>query len=215
MGLFDKLLKEGEKFVKEATSEENKEKVGAFFSNLKDTVSEKANELASEENKEKVGAFFSNLKDTVSEKAAELGSEENKEKVSSFFSNLKESIKAEADKEKKEEEIWTPEPAEEGLTCREKILDVLKEEFPQYEVRENVSPAEMGGTGIFMNYSLAVYENGAPKLVMMIIGKTTTAHREYKWSRAFAQGEGITFLNFVEHYPNNKSYISERLHKYL
>ena len=87
MGLFDKLLKEGEKFVKEATSEENKEKVGAFFSNLKDTVSEKANELASEENKEKVGAFFSNLKDTVSEKAAELGSEENKEKVSSFFSN--------------------------------------------------------------------------------------------------------------------------------
>ena len=75
MGLFDKVLKQGEKFIKDVASEENKEKASAFFNKVKDTVSEKAAEIASEENKEKASAFFHKVKDTVSEKAAELTEE--------------------------------------------------------------------------------------------------------------------------------------------
>ena len=92
---------------------------------------------------------------------------------------------------------------------------MLANEFPQYTVREEVSAREMGGEGKFMNYSIVVYEGEAPKLVMMLIGKTTTSHREYRWAREFAEKNGITFLNFIKHDPNTIPYITDRLHKYL
>jgi len=94
-------------------------------------------------------------------------------------------------------------------------LEVLANEFPQYKVRENVSPKELGGEGRFMDYSIVICDGESPKLILMLIGKTTTAHREYRWSREEAEKRGIPFLNFVEHYPNTTEYISDRLHKYL
>ena len=45
MGLFDKLLKEGAEALKEAVSDENKEKASALFNSLKDTIQEHAGEL--------------------------------------------------------------------------------------------------------------------------------------------------------------------------
>ena len=53
------------------------------------------------------------------------------------------------------------------------------------------------------------------RLVIMIVGKTATSHREYRWSREFAESHGIIFLNFVRHFPNTIPYISDRLHQYL
>jgi len=210
MGLFDKI-------IKEVTSDENKEKATSFLNNLKGTIEDTAKEITSEENKEKAAAFFGNIKDSIENTAKELTSEENKEKTSAFFQNIKESIhdmkkQAEAEEAKKEEHYT---PVEDGKTCREKILEVLASEFPQYTVKEDVSPTTIGGTGKFMNYSIAVYDGETPKLFMMLIGKTTTFHREYRWSREEAEKKGYTFLNFVKHYPNTIPYITDRLHQYL
>lgn len=99
--------------------------------------------------------------------------------------------------------------------CREKLLGILSSEFAGYTVRENVSPATIGGSGRFMNYSLAVYSGETPKLFIMIIGKTTCSHREYRWSKDEAAKQGIPLINFIEHYPNETGYISQRLHRYL
>jgi hypothetical protein len=52
-------------------------------------------------------------------------------------------------------------------------------------------------------------------IIIMLIGKTTCYHREYRWSREFAEERNIPFINFINHYPNRPEYISERLHKYL
>ena len=177
MGLFDKLLKEGADALKEAMSEENKEKANELFGALKSTLEEHADDL----------------KSIVGE------------------------MKAEAEKAKEEEAAKEKlyEPVEDGKTCRERILETLAAEFPQYTVKENVSPTTIGGTGKFMDYSIVVYDGDTPKLIMMLIGKTTTAHREYRWSRQEAEKNGYTFINFVEHYPNTPEYISTRLHKYL
>ena len=104
---------------------------------------------------------------------------------------------------------------EDGIDASVKIRAVLAESFPQYEVRENVSPATIGGQGRFMNYSFGVYSAGAPKLFIMLVGKTTCSTRLYRWSKEQAQRSGVTMINFVEHYPNNVNYIRERLQKYL
>ncbi len=100
-------------------------------------------------------------------------------------------------------------------TCRQRILDVISSQFPSYSVAEDVSPTTVGGTGRFMNYSIGVYSGGQPKLFIMIIGKTTTSHREYRWSKEAAEKAGVTMINFIAHYPNKTRYISERLSKYL
>ena len=67
-----------------------------------------------------------------------------------------------------------------------------------------------------MDYSMLILdEDNKIQLIIMLIGKTTTAHREYRWSREFAEEKGVKFINFINHYPNRPEYISARLHKYL
>lgn len=206
MGLFDKILKEGKELVEGVATEENKEKVSSFF--------------------KKVGSGLEEAANTVKEKIDEVNTEENKEKVSSFFKKVESGIKeqfkdVDFDAMKKEQNKpmeFTEEQLDEEnntLTCEQKILDCLATKFPQYEVLKDVSPASMGGTGRFMNYSIVVCQGDAVKLCIMLIGKTTTAHREYRWSREFAEKNGIPFINFVRHFPNLPEYIEQRLHKYL
>lgn len=166
----------------------------------------------------------------VKEAVEETVTEENKEKAKELFGNLKETFGSEIDTLKKAVEEYKAEQkekaenaipesyfeeVEDGKTARQRILDILAEEFPQYNVYQNISPVELGGEGRFMDYSIVVCEGDAVVLVIMLIGKTTTAHREYRWSRQFAEDHGIQFINFIEHYPNNPEYIKQRLHKYL
>lgn len=96
-----------------------------------------------------------------------------------------------------------------------KIRKVLAESFPQFEVKENVSPTTLGGSGRFMNYSFGVYFAGMPRLFIMLVGKTTCSTRLYRWSREQALKSSVTMINFVEHYPNEPEYIRNRLKQYL
>ena len=96
-----------------------------------------------------------------------------------------------------------------------KLETVLAKEFPQYEIRKEVSPTTIGGTGRFLNYSYGVYENGTPKLFIMLIGNNTCASRYYRWSKEAAQNAGVTLINFVPHFENKITYIIQRLHQYL
>jgi hypothetical protein len=161
-------------------------------------------EVTSEENKEKASELFNNFKDVLGEKAQELN-------------DALESYKAEQGNRKEgsvaDESMY--EYVDDGKTCRQKVLEVLSSEFPQYTVKENVSPTTLGGTGRFMEYSIVVYDGEEPKLIIMLIGKTTTSHREYRFSKEEAEKHNIAFINFIEHYPNTVEYITARLHKYL
>ena len=104
---------------------------------------------------------------------------------------------------------------EDNIPIDKKISDILAEKFSQYEVRRDVSPTEIGGTGKFMNYSFGIYQNGSPKLFIMLTGKTTNNCRLYRWSKEQAVKAGITMINFVPHFPNRPEYVAERLAKYL
>ena len=162
-------------------------------------------EVASDENKEKAAELLNSLKGTLEEHAGDL-------------KNLADAFQKEVGNDKKENMEYQEsyfEPVEDGTTSRERILEVLRNEFSDYTVKEDVSPTTIGGTGRFMNYSIGVYKDDVPKLFIMLIGKTTTTHREYRWSREEAEKKGYPFINFIEHYPNTPEYISNRLHKYL
>lgn len=199
MGLFDKLLKEGSELIEKATSEESKEKAANLFKSLKSAAQDVVNEVASEENKEKASEFFKGIKENFGETINAI---------------KEEAAKKEEEEQYKEEKYYTEDESDKR-TAREKILQVLADEFPKYEVVEDVSPKSIGGTGRFMNYSIVVYDGYEPKLFIMLIGKTTCYHREYRWAREAAESQGYQFINFINHYPNTIEYITDRLHKYL
>lgn len=108
-------------------------------------------------------------------------------------------------------DIYDDEPED----VRKEIEEIVAQCFPQYELRRNVSPTTIGGLGRFLDYSYGVYLGGEPKLFIMIVGKKTTSHRVYRWSKEEAAKKGITMINFVEHFPNKYDYVKNRLAQYL
>jgi len=96
-----------------------------------------------------------------------------------------------------------------------KLRAVFRKEFPQYEIREEVSPTTIGGTGNFMPYTFGVYENGEPKLFIMEVYNNTCRERLYRWSKEQAEKAGVPLINFVAVFENRLDYIIDRLHQYL
>ena len=107
---------------------------------------------------------------------------------------------------------WLP---EDDMPAKGKIMEVLAADFPEYEVREDVSPTLIGGTGKFLDYTLGVFKDNEPKLFIMVLDGRNDRRRTYRWSKEQAEKAGITMINFIEKSPNRYWYISERLHKYL
>lgn len=96
-----------------------------------------------------------------------------------------------------------------------KLRSILAKEFAQYEVKEQVSPTTLGGTGQFLPYDFGIYENGVPKLFIMVVYNNTCAHRDYRWSKEEAARAGVPMINFVYAFENNIDYMINRLHQYL
>lgn len=193
MGILDKIIKEGKELIDNVATEENKEKALDFLNTVKEGLQDVAKDV-----KENVSDFADDVKNTVGD--------------------LSDGVKNKLDEIKLEEEVestYYEYDENDNRSAREKILTVLKEKFPEYKVEEEYSPTIMGGVGRFMNYSILVFKEDKPVLAIMLIGKTTTSHREYRWSRDFAKEKGITFINFINHYPNREEYIEQRLKNYL
>ncbi|MBR0137645.1 MAG: hypothetical protein IJM15_04480 [Erysipelotrichaceae bacterium] len=167
------------------------------------------NEVTSEENKEKVGSFLNKLEKDLTE-----GAEKLKEQFGDF--DLGELV---SEKKKEDEKTYGGvnyfEVEDDGRPVEEKLEECLSKNFPEYDVDKDVSPRELGGIGNFMNYSYVISKDGEIKLIIMLIGKTTSQHREYRWSKEFAEVHKYQFINFIRHFPNAPEYIEARLHKYL
>ncbi|MBQ6696138.1 MAG: hypothetical protein IJN16_05485 [Lachnospiraceae bacterium] len=103
----------------------------------------------------------------------------------------------------------------EGEMVDDKLRSILAKEFAQYEVKEQVSPTTLGGTGKFLPYDFGIYENGVPKLFIMVVYNNTCAHRDYRWSKEEAARAGVPMINFVYAFENKIDYIINRLHQYL
>ena len=167
------------------------------------------NEVTSDENKEKVGSFLNKLEEGLTE-----GAEKLKEQFGDL--NLGELVsEAKKEDQKAYGGVNYFEVEDDGRPVEEKLEECLRVHFPEYDVDKDVSPRELGGTGRFMNYSYVISKSGEIKLIIMLIGKTTSQHREYRWSREFAQAHNYQFINFITHFPNAPEYIEARLHKYL
>lgn len=201
MGLFDNLLKN-------VDQKKLNESLSGLAGELK-KVAEAVNEAIPEDARQQLKQAFEESK---SSGGSQAGTDPEALKAAQARTDVS---YATASYEGIDREDYDIELPEDGMDCKGKLLEVLAADFPSYEVFEDVSPVTLGGTGRFMNYSLGIYKDGAPRLFIMIIGKTTTRHREYRWSKEQAQKAGVEMINFIGHAPNRYWYIKERLGKYL
>ena len=199
MGLFDRL-------VRKATDQ--------IINRVGDELASQAADAVKDRVVKNTKDFFDEIRggEPVDEKDAEKSGRE----FGAFLKGLQDaaengSLDAASADEDETSDIFTYD----GRDVREKLEECFASEFSSYEIRKDVSPREFGGTGKFMNYSYAVYKDGAAKLFIMLTGKHTNSLREYRWSKEQAEKAGVPLINFVEHFPNNPRYISERLHQYL
>ncbi len=83
--------------------------------------------------------------------------------------------------------------------------------YSSYDVKEDYSFAGADA----QNASFAVFSNGAPKLYIMLVGKSTCSSHAYLEAKRKAVSEGVSIVNFVEHFENKPEYVKERIAEYL
>lgn len=104
-------------------------------------------------------------------------------------------------------------PPRKSLTANQETIrtaNIIREQLSRYssiEVKEDYSIAGSSA----QNVSFAIFQNGAPKLYVMIVGKTTCTSHAYLETKRKAEQEGVKLINFVEHFRNDPAYVDTRL----
>jgi hypothetical protein len=99
----------------------------------------------------------------------------------------------------------------EPLKDRAFFAGVLAQKFPEYEVREYVPTAELGGTG--RDYDFGLYKAGQPAGMVMLVEHNRDNNAAYKNARSTAQAAGVPFINFYLHMPNEQGFIINRIRR--
>ena len=91
------------------------------------------------------------------------------------------------------------------------FLEVLRTEFADCELRQNVSPMEIGGSSAARNYTFGLYQGGAPRVLIMLTPRNRYQNRPFRDAKSACENNGIWFLNFFTHFSNEKSYVVNRI----
>ena len=129
-----------------------------------------------------------------------------------------------------------PEPVEIERTDSEwkaYFKEILQSEFPSYSIRENVKVTDLAGnvSDEFKLYKARpnqvykaewgqpytfVLDNGASKAVVMLgDGHSHDSNVKYLIARKYAKKLGMPYINFYTQMPNERSYVIERIRKFL
>lgn len=111
---------------------------------------------------------------------------------------------------------------------------ILRSDFPQFTVRENVPVTELVGDACDsfqlyktrpyqaykaewgQPYSFVLYQAGRPRAVVMLGGgHTHSANVKYLIARKYAQKAGLPYINFYSQMPNERQYVVSRIKKFL
>lgn len=91
---------------------------------------------------------------------------------------------------------------------RQRLEEVFKSDFPDYEVRKNLDAGVQGAR----KYSYGLYYNGMPRMMIMVINDSGHAiKRDVRLAREASASYGVPYLNFFTHLPNDAEYVRNRI----
>lgn len=118
--------------------------------------------------------------------------------------------------------------------CPAYFREILKTEFPQYEVKEKVPVTDLAGyaNDSFQLYKTRPYQaykaewgqpytfvlqqGGQPKgIVMLGGGHTHDSNVKYLIARMYAKKMGLPYINFYTQMPNERDYVISRIHRFM
>jgi hypothetical protein len=91
------------------------------------------------------------------------------------------------------------------------FADVLASEFGQYVVRTNVPVSDLGGTG--RPYDFGLFAHGECCGVVVLVEHNRDRNRAYLGSKEAAAAEGVPFINFYLHMPNERAFVVDRIRR--
>ena len=100
-----------------------------------------------------------------------------------------------------------------GERGKDYFASILSQDFSAYDVRENVSPAELGGGG--KSYDFGLYQAGRLVGVVMLTPHNRDRNQAFLSARQTCQRAGIPFINFYTHMPNERGYVADRIRSML
>lgn len=101
----------------------------------------------------------------------------------------------------------------EESVVRARIEKVAAEEWPGYELRQNISSTEMGAEDGAMDYSYGLYLNGVPMAMILILDSGDYRLKKVRLAHQACRDKGVFCMNLMLQLPNRRSYISEMLRK--
>lgn len=165
-----------------------------------------------------VGQAVDEVIDDSTKKAAEGVAKTLKDGFSQAGIELKETMNG--GKEKSE--------ATGSMTVEEKVLPegdlsdyfagILAENFSEFQVKKNLAAAELNFAGAELQakkYDFVLFQNEKVKAVMMLTPHNRDNNMAFKNARAASEKAGVPFINFYTHYDNEKSYVIQRIKKFL
>lgn len=101
----------------------------------------------------------------------------------------------------------------EESVVRNRIEKVAAEEWPGYELRQNIPAAEMGAESGAVDYSYGLYLNGVPMAMILILDAGEYRLKKVRLAHQACRDKGVFCMNLMLQLPNRRSYISEMLRK--
>jgi len=93
------------------------------------------------------------------------------------------------------------------------VADILRSEFGQYQLRENIPLSEFGREG--RPYDFALYQNGQIKAFIVLPDKNKTRNHPYWNSEKLANELNIPFIHFYTHRTNNRDAVKYRIEHFI
>lgn len=94
---------------------------------------------------------------------------------------------------------------------RSRIEKAAAEDWPSYELRKNIPAAEVGGGAKDQGFDYGLYLDGQPKLMIMILDQYQYRNKCVQRAHKACKDRGIGSFHLLEHLPNRKTYIAERM----
>lgn len=96
-------------------------------------------------------------------------------------------------------------------TVRRRIEKIAAEDWPGYELRQNIPAAEFGAGPKTRSFDYGLYLDGQPKVMIMILKQYQ--HRNDCVNRAHnaCEKSGVGSFHLLMHMPNRRTYIAERI----
>lgn len=97
------------------------------------------------------------------------------------------------------------------------FASIIRECFPQYIVRQRLTAAELGlpAVGNERAYDFVLYSGSRIAGVIMLTPHNRDRCRAFYNAKSAVALNGIPFINFFLHYPNERDYVVARIRSYL